>query len=193
MTTQTTTTGAVLKSPAPTADNPAKRIVKRPQGPHVTGGSKDARRVAAAVLEVMAGIRTPADAATALAVSMPRYYILEKRALEGLIAACEPRAKGPGRRPDKEAEQLRLEVSRLQQDVARYQSLARAAQRTIGLAPPVKPNPRKADAAGKGNKHRRRRPVVRALKVINRLQSEPVTSDGPTTAGPGPTVMDGQP
>ena len=141
----------------------------------------------------MAGIRTPTDAAAALAITMQRYYILEKRALEGMVGACEPRPKGPSHRPDKEVERLRLEVARLQQDVARNQALARAAQRTIGLAPPVKPVAGKGNASGKGNKHRRRRPVVRALKVIDRLQSQPITSEGQTTAGPGPTVTAGQP
>ena len=48
-------------------------------------------------------------------------------------------------------ERLRLEVARLEQDVARSQALARAAQRTIGLAPPVKPAHRKADAPGKAS------------------------------------------
>jgi hypothetical protein len=57
-------------------------------------GSRDANRVAAAILEVLAGVRTPTDAAQALVVSVPRYYQLEQRALEGLIAACEPRRLG---------------------------------------------------------------------------------------------------
>ena len=138
-----------LVTAAPKAvDKPRKPTGKRVSGPNVTGGSRDARRFAAAILEVMAGIRTPTDAAAVLGITMQRYYILEKRAL------------------------------------------ARAAQRTIGLAPPVKPTPQKGNASGK--KPRRRRPVVRALKVIDRLQSQPITSDGPTTAGLGPTVTDGQ-
>ena len=191
MTTPTTTPTAPVKPPASTSEKPAKPASKRVGGPHVTGGSRDARWIAAAVLEVMAGIRTPTDAANALAISMPRYYILEKRALEGLITACEPRPRGPSHRPDQEVEVLRLQVARLEQDVARSQALARAAQRTIGLAPPVKPVARKADAPGK--KHRRRRPVVRALRVIHRLQSDPATSEGQTTADLGLTVTDGQP
>ena len=180
-----------LVTAAPKAvDKPRKPTGKRVSGPNVTGGSRDARRFAAAILEVMAGIRTPTDAAAVLGITMQRYYILEKRALEGMITACEPRPKGPSHRPDKEVELLRLQVARLEQDVARNQALARAVQRTIGLAPPVKPTPQKGNASGK--KPRRRRPVVRALKVIDRLQSQPITSDGPTTAGLGPTVTDGQ-
>jgi hypothetical protein len=52
------------------------------------------KRQAAAILEVLAGARTPTEAATALAVSLPRYYQLESRALEGLVAACVPKPKG---------------------------------------------------------------------------------------------------
>jgi hypothetical protein len=188
-----TTTPATVPSQGiePSVETPPKPAGKRVSGPNITGGGRDARRFAAAILEVMAGIRTPTDAAAALGITMQRYYILEKRALEGMVTACEPRPKGPPHRADKDVERLRLEVARLQQDVARNQALARAAQRTIGLAPPVKPAAQKGTGPGKGKKHRRRRPVVRALKVIDRLQSQPITSDGQTTAGPGPTVTDG--
>lgn len=169
-----------------------KAAMRRPRGPRVSGGGREARRVAAAVLEVMAGVRTPADAASALGISMPRYYVLEKRALEGLVAACEPRPKGPPRRADRELERLRQEVARLGREAARNQALVRAAGRSIGLAPPARPQRKgkKADAAGH-RKRRRRRPVVRALKVVDRLKSEPVTSDGQATAGPGPTGTEG--
>jgi hypothetical protein len=190
MNAQTNTATAPVQPVDSTGQRSNKPAGKRVSGPNVTGGSRDARRIAAAVLEVMAGVRTPTDAASALTISMPRYYILEKRALEGLIAACEPRSKGPGRRPDKEVELLRLQVARLEQDVARSQALARAAQRTIGLAPPVKPAARKADAPGK--KHRRRRPVVRALKVIDRLKVDGGDDAPQATAGPASGVTEGQ-
>jgi hypothetical protein len=190
MTAQTSTAGVGPKSPPTSGEKPGRPARKRVHGPNVTGGSRDARRIASAVLEVMAGIRTPTDAASALSISMPRYYILEKRALEGLIGACEPRPKGPGRRPDKEVERLRLQVARLEQDVARSQALARAAQRTLGLAPPVKPVARKADAAGK--KHRRRRPVVRALKVLDRLKVDGGDGGQQATAGPASGATEGQ-
>ena len=58
------------------------------------GVSRDAQRVAAAVLEVLAGVRTPTEAAVALSLSVPRYYLWEQRALEGLVRACEPRPQG---------------------------------------------------------------------------------------------------
>jgi hypothetical protein len=37
--------------------------------------SREAQRFAAAILEVLAGIRTPTDAAAVLGVSVPRYYL----------------------------------------------------------------------------------------------------------------------
>ena len=56
--------------------------------------SRDAQRVATAILEVLAGVRTPAEAAAAVSLSLPRYYLWEQRALEGLVRACEPRPVG---------------------------------------------------------------------------------------------------
>src|SRR5437016_8602295 len=56
--------------------------------------SRQARRVAAMVLEVLAGARTPTGAAQALEVSVPRCCQLETRGLRGLLAACEPIPKG---------------------------------------------------------------------------------------------------
>jgi hypothetical protein len=46
------------------------------------------------ILEVLAGMRTPTEAATVVGLSVPRYYLWEQRALEGLVRACEPRPKG---------------------------------------------------------------------------------------------------
>jgi hypothetical protein len=60
------------------------------------GESTQAKLEAAVVLEVLGGIRTPTDAAGALGISLPRYYVLEGRAL-GLKAPA-PKAKEPGKR-----------------------------------------------------------------------------------------------
>ena len=46
----------------------------------VQGGTSEANRRAVAVLEVLGGLRTPADAAAALGLAVPRYYQLETRA-----------------------------------------------------------------------------------------------------------------
>src|SRR6185437_11206452 len=49
--------------------------------PPAAPGSVQARRQAAAILEVLAGVRRPSEAAQALETSLPRYYLLERRAL----------------------------------------------------------------------------------------------------------------
>jgi hypothetical protein len=58
------------------------------------GASREAKRLAAVLLDVLAGARTPPQAAEALGVSLPRYYQLEGRGLTGLVAACEARPRG---------------------------------------------------------------------------------------------------
>lgn len=142
----------------------------RPRAAKTVGGAKlgqtadaGAKRLAAAILEVLAGARTPLEAATALAVSLPRYYQLESRALEGLVAACVPKPKGRVRSPVSEVASLRRHNERLQREVTRQQSLVRMAQRTTGLPPP--PSAKTAD------QKRRRRATARALGVARRLQA----------------------
>src|SRR5438552_788476 len=170
------------------AQAPANASTKRQRRGSAPGGiqlgqqhTADARRLAAAILEVLAGARTPTEAATALGVSVPRYYQVESRALHGLLTACEPCPRGPGRSVDKEIAALRRDNQRLQRDLTRQQSLLRAAQRTVGLTPPVA-----APASKKGRKPRRQR-TARALTVANRLQqhgSQPQTSAAAAVAAP---------
>jgi hypothetical protein len=135
--------------------------------------SRDARRMAAVLLEVLAGVRTPLQASEVLEVSLPRYYQLETRALAGFVEACEPRPRGrPAEVVDLEA--LRRDNERLQRDLTRQQSLVRLTQRTVGVTPPpVKPDTRK----------RKRKPTVRALRRAEEWRKE---ASG-TTAGT-PTV-----
>ena len=134
-----------------------------------------AKQLAAAILEVLAGARTPTEAATALALSVPRYYQLEAQALRGLLAACEPRPKGRVRKVKNEVETLCKENQRLQRELTRHQALARAAQRAVGLAP-LAPTP----LTKTGKKPRKRR-VARALSVAERLQQETTPPMGPPT------------
>jgi hypothetical protein len=152
-------------------------VLARPRAAKTAGGAKlgqaaavSVKRQAAAILEVLAGARTPTEAATALAVSLPRYYQLESRALEGLVAACVPKPKGRGKSTVSEVAGLRQQNERLQREVTRQQTLVRAAQRTVGLPPPA---PLPAKTAGK---KRRRRPTARALGVAQRLQADAAAS-----------------
>jgi hypothetical protein len=131
------------------------------------GRSREAQRQAALILEVLAGMRTPAQAAQALAVSVPRYYQLEGRALGALVAACEPCPKGRMRSPDHELAVLKRQHERLQRELIRQQTLVRIAQRNFGLPPPPP-----APAPKNGGKKRRRLPAVRALGAAAHLQEQ---------------------
>jgi hypothetical protein len=131
--------------------------------------TREAKRLAAVVLDVLAGSRTPPQAAEALGVSLPRYYQLEARAVGGLVSACEGRPRG--RRPEVEAElaTARKELERLRRELARAQSLVRLTQRTVGVAPPAPAKPGK----------RKRRPVVRALRRAEQLHQETSGTEPP--------------
>jgi hypothetical protein len=137
------------------------------------GASREARRLAAAILEVLAGVRTPAEAAQQLAISLTRYYIVEGRALHGLVAACEPRPLGRVRTPESDLARLRREGEQLRRQCARQQALLRVTERTIGLSPAA-PAPK---PGGAGSKKRRRKPTARALKAAAVLRpSEPAAA-----------------
>jgi hypothetical protein len=142
------------------------------------------------VLEVLAGVRTPTEAAATLGIAVPRYYLWEQRALEGLVRACEPRPVGQAVSQRHQIALLEKDLVRLRQDCARQQALVRASQRTIGLAasaPPAakpaarpggKPTGKAGDTvAAKGK--RKRRPAVRALKAVAALQALPAPGESP--------------
>jgi hypothetical protein len=158
---------AAAKSPAPAG--PARSRRSGPFQGLGEGASPSARQQAAAILEVLAGLRTPTQAAQALGLSVPRYYVLEARAVQGILLACEPRRLGGQATAESALAALRRECEQLRRDCARQQALVRAAQRTIGLTapPPVRP-----PATKDGKKRRPRRPVARALRAVARLQSE---------------------
>src|SRR5262249_32987801 len=123
--------------PAPA---PARRQPKRPGGAGLgQDHSNQAKRLAAAILEVLAGLRTPAQAAAALGMSLPRYYPWEGRPLRGPWAAWGARPPGRRRPLDGEWAALRQQHQRLERELARQQSLVRLAQRAVGLAPPPAP------------------------------------------------------
>ena len=96
-----------------------RRGVKTPGGAALgQDASREARRLAAAILEVLAGARTPTEASSSLGLSLPRYYQVECQALRGLVAACEARPRGRQVNPGKEAMALRQENERLKLLVA---------------------------------------------------------------------------
>jgi hypothetical protein len=134
--------------------------------------SPEARRAAAAILEVLGGVRTPASAAAALGIRLPRYYLWEQRAVEGLIAACQPRPRGRTISADRRLAQLERQLALCQRELARHQALARTAQRALGLTAAVSSSSAstgKGQPASSGARKRRRKPSVRALRAARLL------------------------
>ena len=118
-------TATVVKSSA-ASGRPQRPRAARP-GPPLRTNSLETKRLATAVLEVLAGVRTQRDAAKTLNISLPRYYLLEQRALTGLLAACEPRTKGPRRSSEREIAKIQRQLASCQRECARQQSLLRGA------------------------------------------------------------------
>jgi hypothetical protein len=144
------------------------------------GASAKARRQAAAILEVLAGMRRPSEAAQVLGISLPRYYQLEQRALVGLVAACEPAPRGPRQDLRRQLARLEREKQRLVRECDRQQALVRVAQRSLGLTLlAVKPGkePESIAEGNSGKRRRNRRPSVRALKAARALQREAGTEE----------------
>lgn len=185
-------------NPRPPVD-PANPGSAKPRAPR---GSKDAlnlqqvcfetRRQAAAILEVLAGLRTPTQAAKELGIAMPVYYKLESRALASVVEACQPRPKGPGRPPEKASERelavARRECETLRRELNRQQALTRAAQRAMGLsAVPPPPPPSQKTPGTPGKRHRK--PVARAVRTIAALRK--TQPSDPPTAAPSPPPTSG--
>jgi hypothetical protein len=132
------------------------------------------KRRAATVLEVLAGVRTPSQAASALSLSLGAYYKLEQRALRGLVEGCQSVERGRKVCLKSEMAKLESRCDRISQELQRYQALARAAQRAVGLPEPP---------AGGNGRRRGRRPMVRALKAAESLRTE-APAEAPTAQKP---------
>jgi hypothetical protein len=135
-----------------------------------------ARRQASCVLEVLAGVRSPEEAASALSMALPSYYQLETRALRGLIEGCLPAPRGRQPELSRKLEECQRRVAELQREVQRHQALLRNAQRTAGLVAEVRAGvASKARAAKPAPKEsaKSRRPRVRALRAVAALRDAP--------------------
>lgn len=147
----------------------------------ITGES---RRHAACVLEVLAGLRSPEQAAETLGLTLQTYYNLETRALRGLIHGCTPTPPGRTLALLKQVRSLEIKSAALEKQVGRYQALLRNAQRAAGLSLPA------PAAAAKPNGRRKRPPAVRALRAVEALQrdrppAEPQSLESPNTPSNG--------
>jgi len=146
-------------------------VKKRRRGrPKKTGEQKpksslEARKMAGVVLEVLSGTMTPTEAAEIMGMSVPKYYMVESRALDGLVLACEPRKRGYVRSAERELESLKKKHAGLERECARYQALARASRRAVGLRLPKRGKEAK-DKKGR----RKRKPTVRALTLAKKLK-----------------------
>ena len=154
--------------------------VKKRASSSKSSATTDAQRRAAVILEVLAGIRTAQEAARLLKISSNSYYIAERKALSGLVAACEPAPRrGPTPDLERQVHQLERALARCQRECQRQSALVRATQRAVGL--PVTPEPEAAGPNGsqpkrsrKGKadrgKLRRRRQVPRGVRAARALQ-----------------------
>jgi len=166
---------------APSATAPAlDKDLKPTDRPAATDQPREAKQRAAVILEVLAGVRSPTEAAQVLSLSVTHYYLLEEKALAAVVAACAPQA--PGRKNDlaRRCAQLEQDCQRWQRECARQQALVRAAQRGLGLTAPPPAATKEAE-----RKRRKCRPVVRALKAAARLQAP----DGAAAARKDPAAQ----
>ena len=120
-----------------------------------------------------------------MGVALTRFYQLEARALQVLVAAMEPRPRGRQITAESELAKLKAETRRLQRDAERYQALYRTAQRALGLAVAKTPAPEKNATPG-GKRRRGPRKKARGQAVAAVLLSE-AAAEGPREADDGAT------
>lgn len=178
-------------TPAPTAlpeplraavQDVLTRTPKRPKPPDPAEAdpravAERAKLTAAVVLDVLAGNRSPGDAASALGLSVARYYVIEEQAINGLIAGCSPRQRGRQPDPGKEIARMTAENQRLTQALLRQQALVRTSQRSLGVTLPTKAIPATTTPRGRGKG--KRQPKVRALRAVKRLNTATSTTPPP--------------
>jgi hypothetical protein len=167
------------------ASSVKRPVVKETSPPAAT--PSEAQRLAATILECLAGMRSPPEAAELLTISLPRYYQLEARALEGLVAALGPRPKGKQPSLEIRINQLEKELEAAQRACARQEALVRVTQRSLGLAVLAKPQASTPPTNGKRRKSRR--PMVRALRAAQTLRMQAAADPGnPEASAVQPTA-----
>jgi hypothetical protein len=160
--------------------NPGPKAPKTTRPGAALRGSPEAKKKASVVLEVLGGLRSPTSGALALGVSVQRYYLIEVRALQGLLSALDAKPK-PGGQPSPETTLRRVlaERERLERELLRAQALLRVAQRTVGLPPP-EPQTKH----GKTGKRKTRTPTIRARRAVVELRAAAANAG---EASPTPT------
>ena len=180
-----------MKKTKPSASSGKPPVVKAQAAPPAATPS-EAQRLAAAILDVLADVRSPPAASELLGISLPRYYQLEARALEGLVAALAPRPKGKQPSLEIRVKQLEKELEVARRACARQEALVRLTQRSVGLAALAKPkSPPAATKSGKSRKPRQ--PMVRALKAAQTLRAQATAAEtgNPPATSLQPTAPSG--
>lgn len=159
--------------------------------PHAT---TEAQRRAAVILEVLAGVRTPQEASDVLKICVNHYYLLERKALATLVAACEP-VPHRGRVPTaaRRVQQLERELATCRRDCQRQAALVRAAQRAVGLpcSSVTAEAPSRASRSRGGQKQAsRRRTQPRALRAARALKKSLATAPPAAVEPSVETVVD---
>ena len=146
------------------------------------GQNGETKRRAAIVLEVLAGVRTPSEGAAALGLSVSCYYLLERKAMQGLLNGCQPQPKGsPGPGLERQLARLQKELDKSRRECLRQASLVRATQRAVGLPAVAKPaGPSKAKSAKEGKRAKRRRPTIRAMRAAKTWREDSSLEETPT-------------
>jgi hypothetical protein len=150
-------------------------------------GSDAARRQAALLLEAWSGVRSTQSASEAMGIVLTRFYQLEARALQMLVAAMEPRPRGRQRSAESELAKAKADRQRLQREVERFQSLYRTAQRALGITAVAKAKDAPDNGKAGGKRKRGPRKRARGQTVAAELLSGGLTevNDGATEQGAG--------
>ena len=134
-------------------------------------GGRKSRQQVAVILEALSGESGVTEASEKLGISLSRYYQLETKALEGMLAALEPRGKGPQRTPEREIKALVAEKKALEKELRRHQTLLRAAHRTVGF-------PTRRTSGGSSTKRGRVKRGCRGRTVRQTLLKPQAASEG---------------
>lgn len=145
---------------------------------------QDPGHIAAIILEVLGGLRTPGEAATLLGVSLVRYYSLENQAIAGLVDGCTPKKIGRQQSQNSQIMALRKENDQLKRDLIRHQSLVRTAQRAAGIKAALPDRHKQNETAKKQGRRKPRKPSVRALRQVKRLTTSAQDNEKTSTTPP---------
>ena len=143
-------------------------MVNKKTGPKALQGSDEAKKLVCVVIEVLSGLQSPTSASELLKTSIARYYILETRAIQGMMIALEPRDRGPN--GGNEIKKLLMQKKKLEIELQRSQSLVRTMHRSIGLSL-INENSKPKKKNGK-TIMKKRKNQVRGKRIAEGLKSQ---------------------